>query len=444
MVLTQSDREAVLRQHYTNHQVEVSLPAQREFMLFVEGKGKVWKSRNIHYENIDEITEALIAKTPLAVYNSASLFLDPSYTDEKSRTVREAKSDEDSDRTGTQTEKKGWIGGELPFDIDFDHLPGWNNYREGIEIARQNAVRLVDDFLIGDFAFDIEDLDIRFSGHRGFHVLVTGEAYRFMTKEERRPLEDYILGTEVHASGFVFTSTLTPSRSSKREYEMYSNDAPGWGGRFTRTFTSMINQLRPLQNEEKRQLLDQWGPRTDAKANYTRPNWTSDTPQPLDDKTAKEIIAFINNTDALRMLKKTGKLSQAMWSSGASHKTVATLVHMCVQKCQLDHGAEIDRITNDIARQIRTPNSIHTAKFLPCVKITREDLEDFDLVLERISQLVGDEPTTISLDYDVLWEVNNEVFPAGEHTLPKWKAHSVLFGSKPVENSNELTTPVAE
>ena len=78
------------------------------------------------------------------------------------------------------------------------------------------------------------------------------------------------------------------------------------------------------------------------------------------------------------------------------------------------------------------------------MKITREDLEDFDLVLERISQLVGDEPTTISLDYDVLWEVNNEVFPAGEHTLPKWKAHSVLFGSKPVENSNELTTPVAE
>ncbi|MFQ6077141.1 MAG: DNA primase small subunit domain-containing protein, partial [Candidatus Bathyarchaeia archaeon] len=113
-------------------------------------------------------------------------------------------------RPEEEMERKGWIGADLFFDIDADHLQtpcrtehdywicencrntgrgkrparcpncGGERLREEawpcekcLEAAKTEALKLVD-FLLSDFGFQERDVDVYFSGHRGYHVHVEG------------------------------------------------------------------------------------------------------------------------------------------------------------------------------------------------------------------------------------------------------------------------------
>ena len=68
--------------------------------------------------------------------------------------------------------EKGWLGADLIFDLDGDHLPGVsdNDFPAMIEVIQGQAWRLWNEFLEPEFGFKQKYAQFTFSGHRGFHI----------------------------------------------------------------------------------------------------------------------------------------------------------------------------------------------------------------------------------------------------------------------------------
>ena len=67
---------------------------------------------------------------------------------------------------------KNWLGADLIFDLDGDHLPGVTDrdFPGMIQVIQEQAWSLWNDFLQPEFGFDEKYLQVTFSGHRGFHL----------------------------------------------------------------------------------------------------------------------------------------------------------------------------------------------------------------------------------------------------------------------------------
>ena len=133
-------------------------------------------------------------------------------------------------------DKKGWLGADLVFDIDADHIPtscdkfhdewacgkcGFSGKGVTPEIcpacggqkfdartwpcercigsAREETAKLID-MLEKDFGFPDSELRVFFSGHRGYHVHVETDAIRTLDSMARKEMVDYISGLGLNLS----------------------------------------------------------------------------------------------------------------------------------------------------------------------------------------------------------------------------------------------------
>jgi DNA primase small subunit len=127
-------------------------------------------------------------------------------------------------------DKKGWLGADLVFDIDADHIPTscnkihdeWGCGNCGLtgkgvlpercpicgsqkidantwpcevclESAKIETIKLLD-MLIRDFGFSERDVRVFFSGHRGYHIHVENEAFKTLDAIARKEIVDYVSG----------------------------------------------------------------------------------------------------------------------------------------------------------------------------------------------------------------------------------------------------------
>ena len=75
-----------------------------------------------------------------------------------------------------------WKGAELFFDID---------NKENLHLARADA-ETVYEVLLDDFA--LKDIECRFSGSKGYHIVVNDKEPRILDSRARREIVDYIVG----------------------------------------------------------------------------------------------------------------------------------------------------------------------------------------------------------------------------------------------------------
>ena len=94
----------------------------------------------------------------------------------------------------TMTEKQ-WMGADLIFDLDADHLPHAVNltYEAMLDEVKKELVKLLD-FLTDDFGFTTDELTVNFSGGRGYHCHVHNNHILGLSSQERREIIDYITG----------------------------------------------------------------------------------------------------------------------------------------------------------------------------------------------------------------------------------------------------------
>ncbi|MEM2122866.1 MAG: DNA primase small subunit domain-containing protein [Candidatus Bathyarchaeia archaeon] len=136
------------------------------------------------------------------------------------------------ERPEAEMDEKGWLGSDLVFDIDADHLSlpcklkhdRWictnccksgmgsapencpecggkireENWicEECLNTAKREVIKLVD-FLMDDFGLSQEELQVNFTGHRGYHVHAISDKVRSLGREERKEVVDYVTGTGI-------------------------------------------------------------------------------------------------------------------------------------------------------------------------------------------------------------------------------------------------------
>ena len=164
-----------------------------------------------------------------------------------------------------EMKNKGWLGADLIFDIDADHLPTsckqehdiWACRacgREGrgeapekcpscgseelaelkwicpkcLSAAREELLKLID-VLENDLGLATSDMVASFSGHRGYHLQVFSEGVRKLGQDERNEIVDYLLAVG-----------LEPELLGLRPGARLSMNEPGWRGRIARALYSLL------------------------------------------------------------------------------------------------------------------------------------------------------------------------------------------------------------
>jgi len=315
-----------------------------------------------HMQFADEVSlrDHLVHKTPAHLYYSSAYYKEPQAPD---------------------MNKKGWTGADLVFDVDADHIPTtckadhdkWKCLDCGTEgagfppesctscgkkrietttwvcekcldAAKNEVLKLLDEYLIPDFGLSLNDIEICFSGHRGYHLHILTENLKVLTSDGRREVADYVrgIGLDPKHHGFAALKNGPLIGPDIRD--------GGWRGRIAK---SIYTYMSRCSTEELRTV------------------------------TGSESVADMLCRNRDKILKGI-TLSPPSWVGlkGVELGRISRIAKASVKDvlCNID-----ERVTIDIKRLIRYPNSLHGKSGLKASRITYNDLERFDPLRDAVA-----------------------------------------------------------
>ncbi len=187
---------------YYNIDPALLLPVDIQFREFAfQPWGSKSYVRHLSFDDEEKLRNYLKEKTPLHAYHSIAFYELPE---------------------APKMEEKGFLGAELLFDIDADHLPGCEDRFEDeclIKAAKEaeKLIRMIKrDFNAKVFSY--------FTGNRGFHIRVWCENCLKLGRDERRMIGDYI------AAIGIDVNLLFPEPKRRFQPAIPSEEDPGWRG----------------------------------------------------------------------------------------------------------------------------------------------------------------------------------------------------------------------
>lgn len=347
------------REYYAKEDV-VLIPTDFErrefgFLLFDEGM-----LRHKGFKSPSELHKFLRDFTPSNVYYSCAYYENP-----------EARMDE-----------KGWLGADLIFDIDADHIPtpckknhdtwicpncGFAGRGENpgkcpncssekfetriwacelcLEAAKAETLKLLD-MLLEDFGFSEKEIAVFFSGHRGYHVHVEGNAVRGLDSVARKEIVDYVSGLGLDPS---FHGLRQTRYGAARLIQGPNLDDEGWRGRIAKGVYDFVL--------------------TASEEDFLRVG--------LPRKTAKTLVE--NRGKILESWKDNGPWSIVKGVGLESWKKI-------VARGIYSQSAKIDTVvTTDIHRLIRLGGTLHGKTGMRKVLVDSLRVEEFDPLKEGIA-----------------------------------------------------------
>jgi DNA primase small subunit len=307
--------------------------------------------RHQHFKTPHEIQNFVSSFTPLHAYYSSAYYGQPD----------------------AAMDKKDWRGADLVFDIDADHLklPCEANHhywicsncdypstqllqtcsrcgspklkREAwlcdicLNVAKTETRKLLD-FLLTDLGLHLADIEIRFSGHRGYHVCVTQEEIKSLDQAARKEIVDYLLGTGLN----VEFHGLAKTTGRRKRMIGPDLDDPGWKGRIARGLHAFLSSPQ-------------------SKDFTTIPNFT---------------------TKKRDLMLYEWKAHGNPWGlPNIDEETWHRLTTIGVQ----NQGSHVDTVvTTDLHRLIRLPNTLHGKTGLRVTTIPYSSLDSFDPLTDGI------------------------------------------------------------
>ena len=114
---------------------------------------------------------------------------------------------------GRPMENKGRIGAELVFDLDANdlNLPCAKVHGRSwvcatcLEAVKAETHKLIEDFLVPDFGFSEKEIEVNFSGNRGYHIHIDNDVVFGMDSDERKAISNYISANNIELSSFFPT-----------------------------------------------------------------------------------------------------------------------------------------------------------------------------------------------------------------------------------------------
>jgi DNA primase small subunit len=282
---------------------------------------------------------------------------------------------------------KEWLGADVIFDLDADHLRGAESlsYADQLVRVKGKLIDLVDDFLLRDFGIAPNDMSLYFSGGRGYHVHVRDDRFLPLSSPERRELVDYVQGTGFDAHRAVEESHLNVSDQERgappgksgvlRIHELTSPDTPGWRGRTTRAVLA---------------LLDRW--KAVGRDGAVRELTAAGVPLPHARKMAK-ILLEEGGAARIQSSLRLGVLSGALEQEFLDAVIPAAAVEV--------QGETDAPVTTDIHRLIRLPSSLHGGTGFRVVPLSRDALEGFEPLRDAAISAPTAERVSVTFREDV-------------------------------------------
>ncbi len=262
--------------------------------------------------------------------------------------------------------EKGWLGADLIFDLDGDHLPGVsdNDFPSMIEVIQGQAWRLWNEFLEPEFGFKEKHAQFTFSGHRGFHIHVRDPSLLHLDSNARREIVNYIRG-----EGIDIQSTIS--------------DNSEWGRRALQGIDSTLDKLAKISSGEsgKGALVDELHGILTTRANSPQVNLKSTSKASI-----IELAELADNADKVARLKNDAglavfgpKCTPIFWElvKGDSSVVIGTA------------GETDEVVTVDTKRVIRWVGSLHgksglRVTELPLERLDPDSRDSFDPLSEAV------------------------------------------------------------
>jgi len=313
----------------------------------------------------------------------------------------------------TMAEKK-WLGADLIFDLDADHVRGAEDlpYNQMLERVKEEVKKLLDEFVLGDFGFDSDQVRIVFSGGRGYHLHISHPSVRRLSSHERREIVDYITGTDLDID-WVFPERVVEERRYGdrihpiRIRRMVKTSDGGWLARTRKGIDRLFDELDGMNPENRKErlarILEEGGGRL---------------PEKVLDGLYKEL--FEGSPRGIDRMRKENNFE--VFSSDRFLKAFLTFVKqgMAVQIA----GETDEPVTSDIKRLIRLPSTLHAKTGFVVVPLTRDELGDFNPFRDAISKAFGTADVSIDCKNPVEISLRDQHFSldAGKNSVPEYAA----------------------
>ena len=233
---------------------------------------------------------------------------------------------------------KEWLGADLIFDLDGDHLPGVTDrdFPAMLEVIQEQAWTLWNDYLEPEFGFEEKYLQVTFSGHRGFHLHYRDPALFHLDSEARRGIVSHIRGEDVDVKGSLARFHL--------------GDRTGWANRINRGMESVVEKLQEIANKQKgyTSVLDEL--HDGLKSQARRENRSS----------SKGKTSIQNLGEMLINQQRADNLLAGNFGVLNKHESLFLDLLKTDTSVVLSNAGEADEVvTIDVRRQIRWPTSLH-------------------------------------------------------------------------------------
>lgn len=294
-----------------------------------------------------------------------------------------------------EMERKGWLGADLIFDIDVDHIPtpcnkihdewicrgcgfsgkgitpekcpicGGERFEAGtwlcqdcLDTAKSETIKLLD-VLKSDFGFSDDELHVFFSGHRGYHIHIESEVVQNLDAISRKEIVDYLCG-------IGFETSLQSLGEGKVK------NASNW-------YRRINNELRVFILNADLEDLEMVG---------------------------------LNKKVARILLEKKEKILQSLeeaepWRSikGVGPETWRKIFDYCAQR----GFVKIDTVvTADVHRLVRMTNTLHGKTGFKKVETPVSGIDDFDPFKDAVAFRKG--TVTVLVNNSPQFRVGDEIF----------------------------------
>lgn len=364
----------VFKQYYFRVGDRIEAPKrieEREFGYIPFGGSMI---RHLSFKTAGELRAFIVREAPHSIYYSTAYYQEPTLP----------------------MQEKGWMGGDLAFDIDADTLaqpcrrehdiwickscgakgvgvkpeacPSCGEARiqevnfacsRCLEAAKQEAVKLIE-ILTKDLGVKKHEIKTYFSGNLGYHVVVESEEFEELDQAARGEIVDYVMGRGLMPESIgVFKQATYEEVVARLPYK----HEPGWRGRLASSFEEW--RVEGFEGGDVRE----------------------------------KIAALYGKIRYSRFKKRLEKEASRL-------------------------GAVVDAmVTTDVHRIFRMPGTLHGETGL--LKKRCEDLAGFDPLVE--AAVLGDEPIDVWVDYSPKFTLKGYSYPQFKQERVKLPTHAAIY-----------------
>ena len=345
-----SDSDLTLQNLFQKYYSNWSMPAvdklQSREIGFIPFFGTMTRHRS--FNDVRELSHFVSNVVPRHIYYSSAYYEYP-----EERVMKDKK----------------WLGAELIFDLDADHIPGASKmtYEEILGEVKKHTHRLIFEFLLGDIGLEEKDLKVFFSGGRGYHVHVVRDWIYSLSSDARREIANYVRGEGFSPIDVRRAMLETPSKMS------------GWKKRIDDQVVNFYTVLN--KNDQYAEiLLKTFGGE-------------------------KKISSYMENLNKIVAGKNVKKIEVFRTGGGEKYKYMDTNDQLVFSKIMesviSDHQCEIDEpVTTDIHRLIRMPQSLHGKSGLIVKSIHLDEFDNFDPLIDARVPEFSNQELTVDLPRD--------------------------------------------